>query len=230
VPIQSVYQCNYSALLDDGHPHAFFNLGRTGEAKWAGGGGAGPKGNEPSGSYTEVPPLYGGQGNWFDNADAWVESGGNVDVKRSYITSNPEDQGNGWWVTPLAAARVEAHEIRHVKAAETNYNTYIAPMLAKVADSRRLGQGKTFWKSDAIALLKQQIAWKSTLDRFKEQDEMENGKYGMIDQIDMASNWPRRLGPMEIAGKIFPNVLLMNSEPDPGKPVGPDAQTPESQP
>jgi hypothetical protein len=223
VPFHSVTQCNYTRMYHPGSvPTAFVDGGRTGSTAWAGGGGAGPKGNEKSGSYTAVPPVYAARGNWFSNADAWVESGGTVDVKRSYVTSNPGDQGNGWWVSPLAAARLERHEQMHVATAQSDYASSIDPMLRQVGTSATLGKGKMFWKSDAIALLKKTIGWESALKKFEEQDSNNNGQGGWVDQMDIyGGSWPATVGPREIEGKVYDKVLVMGSESDPGKPVTP---------
>ena len=91
VAFHDLAQCNYTKMYHSGVPTAFVDSGRSGPTPWAGGGGAGPKGNEASGSYTADPPVYAARGNWFNNADAWVDSGGTVDVKRSYVTSNAGD-------------------------------------------------------------------------------------------------------------------------------------------
>jgi hypothetical protein len=224
VPVHSVFQCNFNEH-PGGYPHAFIPGGKSGPVAWAGGGGAGPKGNEESGTMQDiVVPDYSSHGNLWNNADAYVEPGtGTLNVRRSYITSNAGDQGNGWYVTPSAAAKLEQHEQTHVAKAGANYNSFLSPMLAKVADSEALGKGKTFWRGDAKNLLKGMIGWKDALKGFEEQDKSDNGKGGQVDQDDMySSGWPRNLGPGDLNGKHYENRLILNSERDPaviGTPV-----------
>jgi len=224
VPVHSVFQCNFNER-PGGYPHAWVGGGKTGPTPWAGGGGAGPKGNQESGSIQNmVVPDYSSHGNLWNNADAYVEPGtGITDVKRDYITSNAGDQGNGWYVTPAAAARLEVHEQTHVSTAMSNYNAYLDPMQKRVADSEALGKGKTFYRSDAKTLLRRMIGWKDAIDAFQEHDKADNGKNGNVDDNDMHnSGWPRNIGPGDLNGVHYENRLIMNSERDPavvGTPV-----------
>ena len=76
---------------NDLRPHAFVNGGKSGTKAWAGGGGAGPKGNQQAGSIqNQVPPEYESEwGGPLTNASAWVKDGtGVADVTRSYVTSD----------------------------------------------------------------------------------------------------------------------------------------------
>ena len=160
----------------------------------------------------------------WNNADAYVEPGtGITNVQRDYITSNAGDQGNGWYVTPAAAARLEVHEQTHVSKAKGNYDTYLDPMQKRVADSETLGKGKTFWRDDAKNLLKRMIGWKDALQDFQDHDKNDNGKGGQLDQDDMfGPTWPRQIGPGDLNGVHYENRLVMNSERDPavvGTPV-----------
>jgi hypothetical protein len=227
VPVQSVYQCNFNG---GGFPRAFVGGGKTGPAPWAGGGGAGPKGNQKSGSITSmVLPDYSSHGNLWDNADAYVEPGtGTLTVQRDYITSDAGAQGNGWYLTPTAASVLEAHERKHVTRSKAVYDAHLDPMLARVADSVALGKGKTFWRSDAKFLLKQKIGWADALKNFQEQDEQTNGQDGAVDQEDQfGPGWPRNIGPGDLNGVHYDNRLVMNSERDPavvGIPVDPSAK------
>lgn len=203
-------------------PHAFAAGGRAGSIAWAGGGKAGgPKGNQESGSLDpdEVVPEYDSTGNGpFSNADAWVRAGtGVVNVHRSYVTSNAGDQGNGWWISAAAAGALEAHEQRHVASSKSLYESNIQPALDRIAVSATTGKDKTYWQSDARALLKRQIGWEGALRNFKDEDMAYNGKWGQIDSQDYGSSgYPRnQKGPRKIQGKDYDNFLIMGSEPDP---------------
>ena len=93
---------------EDGVPHAITTGGKTGTRVWGGGGGAGPKGNQHTGTFSkQVEPKYDTDwGGIATNASAWVIAGtGIFDVHRDYMTSDAGDQGNGWWVSPLGGGR-----------------------------------------------------------------------------------------------------------------------------
>lgn len=203
------------------HPHAFTAGGRMGTVSWAGGGsGKGPKGNQGTGSITtEVVPEYDTRSNGpASNADAWVRAGtGVADVTRSFVGSAAGDQGNGWWISAAAAAALDAHEQRHVTASKQVYDAKIQPMLDRVADSANLGKGKTYWASDAIALLKRQIGWADALKGFKDDDAAYNANQGEVDLGDYGRpHYPRNMrGPRTIGGKSYDFYLIMGSEPDP---------------
>jgi hypothetical protein len=203
----------------DLEPHAFTTGGKSGGTTWAGGGGAGPKGNEKTGSIqNQVDPVYEAQTvGPFHNANAWVAEGtGVADVKRSYVTSSPGDQGNGWWVSDKAAAALESHEQKHVTGSKGVYESKIQPALDKVAMSPVLGLGKTYWASDAKALLARQVGWTSAIKGFDEDDKQVNAPGGVVDTEDQGSPWyPRQRGPGQVSGKDFTNRLMLGSEPDP---------------
>ena len=204
----------------DREPHAFAAGGRTGTKAWAGGGGAGPKGNQESGSIQNqvVPDYDSSWGGLFSNASAWVIEGtGIADVTRNYVTSDAGDQGNGWWISAKAASALEAHEQRHVASSKDLYDQHVQPVLDRIANSRALGADKTYKSSDAKALLSRQISWKSGLEAFKESDQGNNAPNMMLDTNDTASGaLPRpQHGPRKIGGKDFDNYLIMLSEPDP---------------
>ena len=203
----------------DLEPHAFTTGGKTGGAAWAGGGGAGPKGNEPSGSIqNQVDPVYESESvGPFHNANAWVVEGtGVADVKRTYVTSSAGDQGNGWWVSDKAAAALERHEQKHVKASRDVYESKLQPALDKVAMSPVLGFGKTYWARDAKTLLAKQVGWAPAVKGFDEDDKQYNAPHGVVDTEDQGSPWyPKQRGAGQVSGKDFTNRLLLGSEPDP---------------
>jgi len=204
----------------DRAPHAFAAGGRTGTKAWAGGGGAGPKGNQASGSIQNqvVPDYDSSWGGLFSNASAWVIEGtGIADVTRNYVTSDAGDQGNGWWISDKAASALEAHEQRHIANSKELYDQKVQPVLDRIANSRALGADKTYKSSDAKALLKQQIGWKGGLEAFVENDQANNAPNMIVDTNDTASGaLPRpQHGPRKIGGKDFDNYLVMLSEPDP---------------
>jgi hypothetical protein len=204
----------------DEEPHAFAAGGRTGTKAWAGGGGAGPKGNQEAGSIqNQVEPVYDSSwGGLFSNANAWVRDGtGVADVTRTYVTSDAGDQGNGWWISTEAATKLDAHEQRHIANSKDQYESNVQPLLDRVASSRSLGANKTYKSADARTLLKQQIGWARGIDAFVTADKGYNAPNMMVDTNDLASgNLPRpQKGPRKIAGKDYDNYLIMNSEPDP---------------
>jgi hypothetical protein len=203
------------------HPRAYTGGGRTGSVSWSGGGpGAGPKGNQGSGSIqTESAPKYDTRSNGpFSKADAWVISGSAAaDVTRNYVASAAGDQGNGWWISAQAATALEAHEQRHVASTRDVYASTIQSALDRITDSEAHGKGQMYWASDAITLLSRWIGWKDALSSFKEQDAQWNAPQGEIDQRDYGTaGYPRNMkGPRTIAGKEYQSYLIMGSEPDP---------------
>jgi hypothetical protein len=50
---------------------------------------------------------------------------GKADVTRSYVGITLGDQGNGWFVTTAAAARINMHETLHIASARGLYTANI---------------------------------------------------------------------------------------------------------
>ena len=200
----------------DLRPHAFTPGGRTGTNAWAGGGGAGPKGNQPAGSIQEkVDPDYDSYwGGFRTNADAWVIEGtGTVNVKRDYVSSNSGDQGNGWYVTDKAAAALEKHEQRHVTQTRSVYIDKIQPLLDRILNSYGFGKGKVYKSSDAKVLVKRYVDWPASIRGFDEDDNAWNAPGGRVDTDDQGSaNFPNQIGPGKVNGKEFPHRLKMPTE------------------
>lgn len=205
----------------DAAPHAFVNGGMTGLKDWAGGGGRGPKGNQPAGSIQkQVPPVYeSSSGGPVSNADAWVNpETGTVTVKRSYLTSSYGDQANGWWVSRGAAVALDAHERKHVKASQQLYETNIEPVLDKIVRSVDIGKGKFYLASNAKEYLKGQIGWEPGLKKFQETDKEDNAPGGTVDQADLASSkYPHERPPAggTVNGKHYDHRLMLDEEPEP---------------
>ena len=204
---------------EDLHPHAFMPGGATGTVTWSGGGGEGkgPKGNQESGSFTnEVVPKYDSTwGGIRTNASAFVASGtGTVDVHRSFVTSASGDQGNGWWVSPRAAAALTAHEQKHVTKSGMVYGNTIQPMLDRIASSAAYGREISYWGSDARLLVKQKVDWPGSLRKFKDDDQAWNAPNNMVDNEDIgAPHYPRNMeGPKTIEGKEYKFYAIMNDE------------------
>ncbi len=207
------------APASDGRPHAFVNGGRTGAAVWAGGGGAGPRGNQAVGSiqsttnpvYDSAPPNGSGQA-----ATAWVRaSTGDLTVTRSYLGANAGDQGNGHYVTALAAARFDAHEVLHVNSTQSIYNANLQPMLARVAANRQgaanLASGAD--QNAAITALQNTIGWANAVSAFQTADTAANAPMNTIDTNDLASGtYPVDRGPGTIAGTAYQHRVTMPTE------------------
>jgi hypothetical protein len=206
---------------DDQRPHALTLGGRTGSTSWAGGGtDAGPHGRQNAGSIQkEVVPFYESRGNMpWDMSDAWVRPGtGIVDISRDYVTSNAGDQGNGWWISSMAAASLDVHEQRHVTAAKEQYDSYLQPVLDRVAKSEITGKGKTRFQKDARAALERMMSWPQALTNFVNNDNNWNAKNAQIDTEDVGSaHYPHNFkGPRKIEGKDYDNYLTMNNEEPP---------------
>jgi hypothetical protein len=197
-------------------PGAFLNVGQTGTVVWAGGGGAGPHGNQAPGEVANpVAPVYESRSNGTD-ADAWVRSGtGRIEVIRSWLGANAGDQGNGWFVTAAAAARLNAHETQHVASSQGFYNAHLGPLLARVAD-RSLGLNVASTEEKAIGALRGIIRWPESVTAFQSADHAANKKMGTIDTADLNSGtYVVQAGPGTVAGKAYTQRLKIPSEPTP---------------
>ena len=200
---------------EDLRPRVFIAGGRTGKAAWGGGAGAGPHGNQESGSAELVSPeIETSWGGAFSNADAWVKDGtGTVTVKRDYVSSDAGDQGNGWYITDKAAAGLDRHEQRHVAQSRALYADRIQPMLDRILMSYQYGKGKVYKSADAAQLVRRYVDWGGAVKSFDEEDKAWNGKSGQVDQDDQHSpNFPRQIGAGKVNGKEFKNRLKMPSE------------------
>lgn len=221
VPFGDAVDLGFGPGDDDGLPHAFTNGGKTGTSAWGGGAGAGPHGNQQSGSIQEQtkPEIETSWGGAFSNASAWVKEGtGTLSVKRDYVTSSAGDQGNGWFVTDQAAAALEKHEQRHVSQSRSVYVDKLQPMLDRIITAYDYGSGKVYRSSDAAALVQRYVGWADALKGFDEDDKAWNGKGGQVDQEDQYSaGYPRQIGPGKVSGRDFTNRLKMPNEPEPAE-------------
>jgi len=207
-------------MPDDNVPHAFTNGGQTGTVAWAGGGGAGPRGNENVGSMqTNVVPVYQSGPNPATPGGfvAWIQAGtGRIDVTRSYLGAITGDQGNGQYVSAAAAARFNAHEVQHVNSTSGLYNTHIAPLLLRVTAHHPGGTtvpGAT--AAAAIALLQTTINWATDVAAFQTNDTAANrsSPLGAVDTADLASGtYPENRGPGTIATKAYTNRVAVPGE------------------
>ncbi len=212
-----------SQIPDDGQPHAFVDGGMSGTVVWAGGGGAGPRGEQNTGSIqTTVNPTYQSRSNgMFSDSEAWVLGGtGDLTVKRSWLGANGGDQGNGHYVTPAAAARFNAHEVLHVNSTKSIYDANIKPMLDRVLAHRDDNPGHTtvhsFLQSTAIATLRSTIGWAAAVAAFQTGDTAANAPMNTVDTNDLASGtYPVDRGPGKVEGKQFQHRVTLPSEPAP---------------
>ena len=204
---------------DDLRPRVFIAGGQTGKKAWAGGGGAGPKGNQESGSLETVDPDYDSDwGGLTGNASAWVMEGtGTVKVTRSYVSSDAGDQGNGWYVTDKAAGALKAHEERHVASSRSIYADKIQPLLDRILNSYVYGREKVYKSPDAKTLVKRYVDWKSSIDAFRDADIASNAPNNEVDTADVGSpRYPVPYDkPRKVNGKDFPYLLRMRDEPNP---------------
>jgi len=195
-------------------PQAFIPTGRTGSVAWAGGGGAGPHGNEAVGSIQlSIPPVYQSQSNGlFSDSEAWVMPGtGLLMAWRSFVGSSSGDQGNGWWVTPAAVTKLDQHEQLHVTMTQNAYNAYLAPVEAKMTDRRT-----AYSQSGAIDALKAHIGWQEAITNFQTWDDLYNFPMKAVDTVDLASGtYVVDSGPGTVAGTAFAHRLRIPSEGNP---------------
>lgn len=203
----------------DLRPRIFVAGGQTGKKAWAGGGGAGPKGNQPAGSLDAVEPKYDSDwGGFRTNASAWVIEGtGTVKVSRDYVSADAGDQGNGWYVTDKAAAALKAHEERHVASTRSIYISTIQPLLDRIAGSWSYGRQKVYKSSDAKALVRRWVDWPDSIQGFVDADLSANAPNMEVDTNDVGSSrYPVPFNtPRKVNGKEFKYLLRMGDEPNP---------------
>jgi hypothetical protein len=199
-------------------PQAFTDGGMTGTVVWAGGGGAGAHGNQAVGSIqSQTLPTYESKANPdTKDADAWVKAGtGKVGVTRSWVGINSGDQGNGHFVTPAAATRINNHEILHVTSTKGHHDSHIKPLETRIAD-KTLGMGVSNTEAGAIAVLKAAIKWPESIKSFQDGDTADNKPMGPVDNGDLASGtYPVDAGPGTVGGKNYQHRVRLPSEPNP---------------
>lgn len=208
---------------DDGKPHAFVDGGMTGTTVWAGGGGAGPRGNQNTGSVqnTTNPDYQSRSNGMFSDSEAWVAAGtGDLTVTRSWLGANGGDQGNGHFVTAAAAARFNAHEVLHVNSTRSIYNTHLQPMLDRVRSHRADNPSHTTvhgtLQLTAIYSLSSEIGWGTAVSNFQTGDQAANSPMNTVDTNDLATGtYPVDRGPGNVAGTAFQHRVTLPSEPAP---------------
>jgi hypothetical protein len=201
-----------TGALDLGCPHAFLDGGMTGTVTWSGGGGAGARGNQGVGSIqTQIPAVYA--------ASAGPTTGrfssritpltGVLGVTRSWVGAYAGDQGNGWFLTAAAVAKVNGHERNHVASTRGIYAANLAPLEARVANAA-LGMDAGATGPAAITTHQTAISWVPTITAFQSADTTANQPGGAIDTADVAAGWIVDLGPGTVAGTAF-NHRVTNS-------------------
>jgi hypothetical protein len=203
---------------DDDLPHIFIDGGQTGTVVWAGGGGAGPRGNQGVGSLQhETPPIY-DTGPDPDDASkfvAWLRPAtGLINVTRSWLGAITGDQGNGQYVSAGAAARFNNHEVQHVVASKSLYDSLIQPMLDRAWAYLPGGQTMKGDTAEAAAnALKALVSWEIWVKAWQDSDIALNTPMGTIDTNDLASGtYPENRGAVTIAGKAYTNAVASPGE------------------
>jgi hypothetical protein len=194
---------------------AFVNGGMTGTVAWAGGGGAGAHANEALGTLqTEVAPVFVPSVGTAPGKFSSIVFGGTgrVDVTRSYVGITLGDQGNGWFVTAAAAARINLHETLHVASARGFYTASIDPLLARVKNAA-LGRDVGASPAAAVAAHKAAINWGPSVTAFKTAELAANRPMGPVDTADLGSGtYPVNAGPATVGGKAYTSVLKTPAE------------------
>jgi hypothetical protein len=197
------------------YPRAFVDGGKTATVVWAGGGGAGAHGNQDAGTIqTEIEPVFdSAAGTVKGKFSSSIRAGtGKADVTRSWVGIASGDQGNGWFVTAAASARINNHETQHVASSRSIYMANIDPLLTRVANA---ALGKDAGDSAAAAITAHKVAvnWAPSISAFKTADNDANKPMGTVDTADLASGtYPVNAGPATVAGKAFTNVLRTPAE------------------
>jgi hypothetical protein len=178
-------------------PHAFSDLGRTGESTWHHCGGGGGKGNQTLGEAVLVAPVYkSSPAVPGKQAKAWIKKGtGTVKVTRSYTGVTHGAQGafsvppdGTVWMSPRARTRVDKHEQEHTKKTKEFHQTHIKPLEDRISTYRGYIKAKKGGADPAaaIAALQAEIDWNASIQAFADADTAENTPMGPLDTTDMA--------------------------------------------
>jgi hypothetical protein len=142
---------------------------------------------------------------------------GKLTVIRSWVGTNPGNQGAGWYVTRRAARRLDQHEQLHVRNTRTNYNTHLQPLLLRVArhtGARKGVRGPT--APGAVAALQAIIKWPTSVSAFQTADTAANTPGGTVDTTDLATGtYPVDAGPGTVRGAAYLHRVRLPSEPNP---------------
>lgn len=218
------FEKQFMDSCDPAYPKLFVDGGRTGAVIYAGGGGAGPHGNQMTGSIqASVVPIYDSRSlGAFSGSEAWGRTGtGSLTVTRSYVGMSSGDQGNGYYVTARAASRADQHEDAHVQNSRGHYNTYLQPLLTRILNytPAPAGGGRVitrYLQTDARSALESHINWQSSITSFQTNDTADNRPMGAIDQSYLASS--TRIvdgGPGTVGGTAYQHRIHILTEPTP---------------
>ncbi len=147
----------------------------------------------------------------------WIEPGtGKATVTRTYtgvlIGANLD-----WYITELAAIRIDKHEELHVEASRKAHHQHIRPLEERVA--QRTGKENAESAKNRIAAMyaiKQFLNWEGAIKEFKLEDKVQNSPGGMVDQEDHASDdYPVDDGPKKVNGVSYNHYVRLPSEKSP---------------
>ena len=195
-------------------PHAFVDGGRTGTVPWAGGGGAGARGNENAGGLqTQVPPTFtsspGPTAGRFSSAI--TAATGRLSVTRSWLGVVSGAQGNGRWVSVAAAALINTHETHHVASTRGLYGTHLTPVETRIGQPA-LGRDAGATGADAIAAHRTAIGWQPGINAFQAADIAANGSGGTVDTADVAAGWVTNIGAGTVSGVNYTHRTVTTTE------------------
>lgn len=210
-------------------PHVFTDGGQTGTVPWAGGGGAGARGNQGTGTLqTQVVPVFtGSPGPTAGRFSSRITPGtGLVAVTRSFVGAFAGNQGNGQWVSNNAVARINQHERNHVASSRGIYAANLTPLETRIANAA-LGTDVGGTAAEAVTAHQAAINWVPTINAFSTADTAANkAPNGTVDTADVAAGWIQNLGPGNVLGVAFNQRVVLAGEAAPpaaapGPPPGP---------
>jgi hypothetical protein len=196
-------------------PHVFTDGGQTGTIAWAGGAGAGAHGNQGVGSLqTQVVPLFtGSPGPTAGRFSSRITPAtGLVAVTRSFLGAFAGDQGNGFWLSNGAAARINQHERNHVASSRGIYSANLTPLENRIANAA-LGTDVGATAAEAVTAHRSAINWVPSINTFITADTAANiAPNGVIDTADVAAGWLQNLGPGNVLGVVFNQRVVRAGE------------------
>jgi hypothetical protein len=133
---------------------------------------------------------------------------------------NGGNQGNGFFLTAPAAARINQHELQHVANSRGHYDADISPLLNRVLSfTMDLVTARALLRPASprsIPALKAIIQWPASITRFQTGDKADNKPGGTVDTADLASGtYPVDAGPGTVAGTAFTHRIRTPTEANP---------------
>jgi len=212
-------------------PRLFINHGRLSTSRYWITGGRGGSGLQNVGAINTRPPIIVTRTQPSGQPVACVQRRtGIAQVFRGYYGVQTGDQnvdgsGNRWFITALAAQRINLHEEEHIAESRRIHNDIIIPTEGLVRQYECgtrdfLPPAHISTEAGAISELESIIDWGATIQSFRDQDRARNRRGGTLDaQFQSAPDAPQLCDrPVVVNGIVFQRYLHLPSETCPPSP------------